>query len=128
MAIVGSCPYCDGAVKMEKKQVNGKSTKVYTCSNASWFSEDGEMFELSKNATCKFRIWGNSLLKWGKRGIGFYEVKKLLKEKSVVVRLFSFKTKKEYYKYITLDEQYGVSVLWDCEVDSEQIAAATNIK
>ena len=78
MANMGSCPYCDnGIVKMEKKNVNSKSTKVYTCSNASWFSEDGEMFELTKKSCCSFRIWGNSLVKWGKKGIGFYEVKKL---------------------------------------------------
>jgi hypothetical protein len=102
---------------MEKKIVRGANTKVYTCSNASWMSEDGEMFELSKNATCSFRIWGNSLLKWGKRGIGIYEVKDLLNAKDVKVRLFSAYAKKEYFKYMILDKEYGVSILWDINID-----------
>ena len=121
MAIVGKCPYCDGGlVSWEKKPVRGKPTKIYTCSNARWMSEDGEMFELTKDSTCSFRIWGNSLLRWGKRGIGVYEVKQLLKNEEVVVRLYSMSAKKEYFKYITLDEEYGVSVLWDIDVDENQ--------
>ena len=121
MSIVGKCPYCnDGIVNLEKKPVCGKNTKVYTCSNASWKSEDGEMFELTSNATCNFRIWGNSLQRWGKKGIGYYEVKQLLQNKDVAVRLYSFNTKKEYFKYITLDENYGVSVLWDIDIEKEE--------
>jgi hypothetical protein len=117
MSIIGKCPYCDdGMVHMKKMQVNGKNTKVYTCSNASWYSEDGELFELTQNATCDFRIWGNSLLKWGKRGIGVFEVKKLLQGEDVEVRLFSYHSKKEYHKYITINKEYGVSVLWDVDV------------
>ena len=123
MSTVGKCPYCeDGMVVMEKKQVNGKSAKVYTCSNAGWYSEDGEIFELKKDATCSFRIWGNSLLKWGKRGIGYQEVKQLLAGESVDVRLFSYRAKKEYFKYITLDKDYGVSVLWDMDVEERPSA------
>lgn len=120
MSILGNCPYCkDGKIELQTKLVKGKNTKVYTCTNASWMSEDGEMFELKKEATCSFRIWGNSLLKWGKKGIGPLEVKKLLEGKSVATRLFSYTYKKEYFKYITLDYQYGVSVLWDLEVEEE---------
>lgn len=120
MSIIGKCPYCkDGNIELEKKLVKGKNTKVYTCTNASWKSEDGEMYELSKEATCSFRIWGNSLLKWGKKGIGPYEVKKLLEGKNVATRLFSYTYKKEYFKYIILDREYGVSVLWDLEVEEE---------
>lgn len=118
MSIIGKCPYCeDGMIVMEKKLVNGKNTKVYTCNNASWYSEDGEVFELKKEATCSFRIWGNSLQRWGKRGIGIFEVKKLLRGEDVDVRLFSYRAKKEYFKYITLDKEYGVSVLWNLEVE-----------
>ena len=40
----------------------------------------------------------------------------ILKGKDVDVRLFSYTAKKEYFKYITIDKQYGVSVLWDIEV------------
>ena len=118
MSILGKCPYCkDGNIALEKKLVKGKNTKVYTCTNASWKTEDGEMFELSCDATCSFRIWGNSLLKWGKKEIGPYEVKNLLEGKNVVVRLFSYVYKKEYFKYIILDGQYGVSILWDIEIE-----------
>ena len=124
MSLVGKCPYCDdGMVMMEKKLVNGKNTKVYTCNNASWYSEDGEVFELKKDATCSFRIWGNSLYRWGKRGIGLFEVKKLLRGEDVAVRLFSYRAKKEYFKYITLDKEYGVSVLWDMDVEEERPSA-----
>jgi hypothetical protein len=76
------------------------------------------MYELTQNSSCSFRIWGNSLLKWGKRGIGVFEVKELLDGKDVVVRLFSYKTKQEYFKYITTDKDYGVSVIWDIDVDT----------
>jgi len=49
MSIIGKCPYCkNGLIHISKKQVLGKNTKLYTCSNASWESEDGEMFELKK--------------------------------------------------------------------------------
>ena len=120
MSIIGKCPYCkNGLIHISKKQVLGKNTKLYTCSNASWESEDGEMFELKKNATCSFRIWGNSLLKWGKRGIGVYEVKKLLKNEDVMVRLYSINKKQEYNKYITLDKEYGISVLWEIDVNNQ---------
>ncbi len=120
MSSLGKCPFCqNGIIGYEKKVVRGKNTKVYTCSNASWKTEDGEMFELSATATCSFRIWGNSLLKWGKKGIGAFEVKKLLNGEDVVVRLFSYHTKKEYFKYIALDRDYGISVLWDLEVENE---------
>ncbi|MCK9336322.1 MAG: hypothetical protein M0P43_00695 [Arcobacteraceae bacterium] len=121
MSIIGKCPYCkDGVVSYEQKLVRGKNTKVYTCSNASWRSEDGEMFELSPTATCSFRIWGNSLLRWGKRGIGPIEVRKLINGEDVIVQLYSFTAKKEYYKYIALDKEYGISVVWDIDVEETQ--------
>ena len=122
MSIIGKCPYCDdGKIVLSKKDVMGKSTKLYTCSNASWTSEDGEMFELSKDATCSYRIWGNSLQRWGKRGIGVFEVKKLLKGEDVAVRLYSHTTKSEYYKYISINHDYGISVIWDIDISQDEI-------
>ena len=65
--ILGACPYCkDGKIEVRKKEVNGKKVELYACSNASWYSEDGEMFELTKESTCSFRIWQNALRKYGK--------------------------------------------------------------
>lgn len=122
MSVVGKCPFCkNGLINLEKRPVRGKNTKIYTCSNASWLSEDGEMYELTSDATCNFRIWGNSLQKWGKKGIGYYEVNQLLNKKDVKVRLFSFITKKEYFKYIALDKDYGVTVLWDIDIDIDSL-------
>ena len=122
MSIIGKCPYCkDGNIILSKKEVQGKNTKLYTCSNAAWTSEDGEMFELTKESTCSFRIWGNSLLKWGKRGIGVFEVKKLLQGEDVPVRMYSFTSKKEYFKYITIDHEYGVSVIWDVDINQDDL-------
>ena len=119
MGYIGKCPYCeDGTISYEKKIVKGKNTKIYTCSNAKWASEDGELFELTKDARCSFRIWGNSLARWGKRGIGPLEIRTLLEGKDLAVRLFSVRSKKEYFKYITLDKEYGVSVVWDIVVES----------
>jgi hypothetical protein len=121
MSTLGNCPYCNtGQIKMEKKDVLGKMTKVYTCSNASWETQDGEMFELKKEATCSFRIWGNALNRWGKRGIGYQEVKGLLQNKETIVRLFSHNTKKEYYKHICLNKEFGISVIWDIDVKPEE--------
>ena len=117
---LGKCPYCeDGFVSWEKKPVRGKTTKIYTCSNARWTTIDGELFELTSDATCSFRIWGNSLVKYGKKFIGPKEVKKLLNQEDVIARLYSYTAKKEYFKYITLSSEYGVSIDWETEVEDE---------
>ncbi|MBA3024962.1 MAG: hypothetical protein FP820_00990 [Sulfurimonas sp.] len=113
--ILGKCPYCDdGQIEIQEKEVRGKKVKLYVCSNASWVTEDGEMYELSQNATCDFRIWQNSLAKYGK-WLSYKEVRTLLEDESLEVELLSKKYgKKIYYnKFITLNPEYGVSVVWD---------------
>lgn len=113
--ILGKCPYCSsGSVEVRDKEVNGKKVKLYACSNANWKTEDGEMFELTKESTCDFRIWQNSLAKYGK-WLTYKEVRELLQNSTLEVELLSKKYgKKIYYnKYITLSREYGVSVLWD---------------
>lgn len=115
---IGKCPFCEnGNIIHKKMNVKGRQTNVFTCSNASWYSEDGELFELSKDSTCSFRIWGNSLRRWGKKQITPKEVKMLLQGKDVIVKLYSFSAKKEYFKYITLDKEYGISVIWDINIE-----------
>ena len=112
--ILGKCPYCnDGNIEVRDKEVNAKKVKLYACSNAHWTSEDGEMFELRSDASCDFRIWQNSLSRFGK-WLSYKEVRELLEEKSIEVVLLSKKYgKKIYYnKYITLDKEYGISILW----------------
>jgi hypothetical protein len=113
--ILGKCPYCeDGEIEVRDKEVRGKKVKLYACSNAHWVSEDGEMYELTDNSTCHFKIWQNSLARYGK-WLRYQEVRELLENGSIEVELLSKKySKKVYYKKnIVLNHEYGVSVIWD---------------
>ncbi|MBA1438401.1 MAG: hypothetical protein FAF05_05360 [Epsilonproteobacteria bacterium] len=113
--ILGKCPYCDdGEIEVRDKEVRGKKVKLFACSNAHWVSEDGEFFELRTDATCGFRIWQNALAKYGK-WLHYKEVRELLSDGEIEVELTSKKYGKKikYNKYITLDAEYGVSVLWN---------------
>lgn len=113
--ILGKCPYCeDGEIEIRDKEVRGKKVKLYACSNAKWKTEDGEMYELTEDATCDFKIWQNSLGKYGK-WLSYKEVRELLSDESIEVELISKKYGKKinYNKYITLNREYGVSVIWD---------------
>lgn len=113
--VLGKCPYCDdGHVEVRDKEVSGKKVKLYACTNAHWKTEDGEVFELTPSASCDFRIWQNSLAKYGK-WLTYKEVRELLDAGEVEVEFLSKKYgKKVYYtKQIVLNQEYGVSVLWD---------------
>lgn len=76
------------------------------------------MFELTKESTCSFRIWQNSLRKYGKY-LKQREIKELLSGNDVIVTLYTqgFKPKKTYQKYITINEEYGISVIWDIDIE-----------
>jgi hypothetical protein len=117
--ILGKCPYCEnGQIEVRKKEINGKKVELYACCNANWRTEDGELFELTSDSTCDFRIWQNSLRKYGKY-LKQKEVKALLNGEDVVVTFHSkkYKEKVTYQKYITLNREYGVSVIWDIDVE-----------
>ena len=114
--LVGNCPYCDGVINYDTKEIRGKKTKLYSCSNHKVTTEDGETWELTSDSTCTFKIFGNALQRYGKKFIGPKEVSKLLKGEDVIAHLYSFNTKTEYKKYITLNQEFGVSVLWDIEI------------
>jgi len=112
---LGKCPYCeDGQIEVRDKEVRGKKVKLYVCSNAHWTTEDGEMYELTQEASCDFKIWQNALAKYGK-WLSFKEIRALLEDETIEVELLSKKYgKKIYYnKHITLNREYGVSVIWD---------------
>jgi len=112
---LGDCPYCeDGKIEVREKEVRGKRVKLYACTNAHWKTEDGEFFELRDDAKCDFKIWQNSLAKYGK-WLQYKDIRALLLGENVEVALLSKKYgKKIYYnKYITLNQEYGVSVIWD---------------
>jgi len=113
--ILGKCPTCkDGTVEVREKLVRGKKVKLYACSNAYWRSEDGELWELDDSATCNFRIWQNTLARYGK-WLSYKEVRELLEKGELEVELVSKKYGKKinYTKTIIIDEEYGVSVLWE---------------
>ncbi len=113
--ILGKCPNCeDGQIEVREKVVYGKKVKLFACTNASWYSEDGEMYELTPDSTCSFKIWQNALSRYGK-WFTYQDIRTLLKDESLEVELISKKYgKKIYYKkFVVLDSEYGVSVLWD---------------
>jgi len=113
--ILGKCPYCNnGSIEVREKEVSGKKVKLYACSNAHWKTEDGEMFELTSDSICDFKIWQNSLARYGK-WFSYSEIRELLENETIEVKLLSKKYgKKIYYdKYIVLNEEYGISVIWD---------------
>ncbi|WP_345992828.1 hypothetical protein [Sulfurimonas sp. HSL-1716] len=114
--ILGKCPYCkDGRVEVRAIQVQGAPLKLYACTNAHWHYES-DFAELTSDSTCGFRIFQNQLRRWNKKAIGENEIRTLLKEQQVKVRLYSANAKKEYFKWIVADREYGVSVVWDEDV------------
>lgn len=112
--ILGKCPKCNSNIEIRKKEIQGKKVELYVCENAKWKTEDGEFFELTKDSTCNFRIWQNAL-----KQFGYYlkhsDIKSLLKHETVIANLK--RNKKEFKKYICLDLEYGVSILFDEEVE-----------
>jgi len=120
MKTLGKCHFCeDGAVEVRQTTVDGKKIKLYACSNAHW-SFEHDMAELTPESTCSFRIFQNALLRWNKKAIGEREMRTLLSEEQVKVRLYSSKAKKEYFKWLILDEEYGCSVVWDVFIDPDE--------
>ena len=130
LRILGKCPSCDnGNLEVRKKEVSGKKVELYACSNAKWTTEDeGEMFELTKDSTCSFKIWQNALGRYG-YWLKHSDVRGILNQEDVIVELSSKKiriennkktfTKVKYKKYIALDIDYGVSVLFDINIDED---------
>ena len=117
---LGKCHFCDnGEIEVRQTTVDGKKIKLYACSNAHWTFEH-DMAELTAESTCSFRIFQNALLRWNKKAIGEREMRELLSEEQVKVRLYSSKAKKEYFKWLILDEEYGCSVVWDVFIDPEE--------
>lgn len=116
--LLGKCRYCsDGFIEVRDKEVRGRKVKLYACTNAHWKTEDGEMFETREGSTCSFRIWQNALAKYGKH-LSYKEVRGLLENGTLQVTLLSKKYGKNIYydKDIVLDQEYGISVLWEtCE-------------
>ena len=118
--ILGKCPYCKSNVVAIKSTANGKKVNLYTCENAKKEYDDSEQFVFTSDSTCTFRVYSNVFLRWNKRSFSKYEMKKLLEDGQVVIRLHGRKGTSEYFKYVITDKEYGVSILWDEEVDNEK--------
>ena len=117
---LGKCPYCDdGQIEVRPIEVNAKKVKLYACSNAHWQYEY-DMAELHPDATCSFRIFSNQFLRWNKKSIGENEVRTVLQEDQVKVRLYSASAKKEYFKWAVLDQEYGLSIVWDINIVDDE--------
>ena len=113
--ILGKCPYCEnGSIEVRDKEVSGKKVKLFSCSNFNVITEDGELWEPTQDSSCDFRIWQNTLSRYGK-WLTYQEVRVLLEEQELKVDLVSKKYAKKinYTKHIVLDKEYGVSVCWD---------------
>lgn len=118
MSVLGKCPYCSGNVVSRKITAQGKEIKLYHCENASKEYDESEQYVFTADSTCTFMVYSNSLLRFNKRSFGLIEMKKLLQEGQIVVRLHGRKGTGEYFKYVIADKEYGLSVLWDEEVQS----------
>lgn len=113
---LGRCPCCeDGYIEVRPIVVQGKKVKLYACSNAQWHFEF-DMCELREDATCGYRIFSNQLARWHKKSLSEKEIRTLLSEQQLKVELFSPKSKQSYEKWVVIDAEYGVKVLFDEDV------------
>ena len=119
---LGTCPYCGADVVSKKIIAQGKQIKLYHCSNAKKEYDESEQYVFTAESTCTFMVYSNAFLRWNKRSFSEYEMKKLLKDGQTTVRLHGRKGTGEYFKYVITDKEYGVSVLWDEEVETEEVA------
>lgn len=118
--ILGKCPYCKGNVQAIKSTANGKKVNLYTCENAKKVYDDSNQFVFTSDSTCTFRVYSNAFLKWNKKSFSKFEMKKLLEDEQVIVRLHGRSGTSEYFKYVIPNKEYGISILWDEEVIKAQ--------
>lgn len=121
MSILGSCPYCNASVSSKKIIANGKKIKLYSCENAKKVYDESEQYVFTADSTCTFRVYSNAFLRWNKRSFSEYEMKKLLQDGQVILRLHGRRGTSEYFKYAITDKEYGVSILWDEEVEEKAV-------
>ncbi len=117
--ILGKCPYCNANVVSRNMTVNGKQIKLYSCENSKKEYDDSEQYVFTHDSTCTFRVYSNAFLRWNKRSFSENEMKKLLEDQQTIVRLHGKKGSGEYFKYVVPHEEYGVTVLWDEEVEEK---------
>ncbi|AFL67680.1 hypothetical protein [Sulfurospirillum barnesii] len=114
--ILGKCPYCGGNVLSKKITARGQKVHLYHCEHAMKEKDINDDYVFSATSTCRFQVYSNVLLRWNKRSLSELEMKKLLQEGQIVVRLHGKKGGSEYFKPLILDTEYGISVLWDTQL------------
>lgn len=115
--ILGKCPNCNANVIAIKTTARNQNVNLYTCENAKKEHDDSGQFVFTNDSSCNFRVYSNVFLRWNKRSFSKYEMKNLLKDKEIKIRLHGRKGTGEYFKYAVIDPNYGVSILWDEEAD-----------
>ena len=121
--ILGKCPYCTGNVIAKQTMAQGKKVNLYTCENSKKEYDDSEQFVFTSDSTSTFRVYSNAFLKWNKRSFSKYEMKKLLEDGQTIIRLHGRKGTGEYFKYVITDKDYGVSILWNEDVEEKECAS-----
>jgi hypothetical protein len=112
-----NCPICNSNIEIREKNIKNKKVVLYACEKANWKTEDGEFFELTKDSSCNFKIWENSLFRYGIKKLKKSDINKILNNEECILTLKSKTKKKEYKKYAVLDYEYGVKILFDLEVE-----------
>lgn len=118
---LGKCPFCSGDVIVKKSIAKGKKVNLYTCVNAKKQYDDSEAFVFTADSTCTFRVYSNAFLRWNKRSFSTNEMRKLLNEGQTTIRLYGRKGSNEYFKYVIPNKEYGVSILWEEEVEENSL-------
>lgn len=112
-----NCPKCNSKIEIREKNIKNKRVILYACEKANWKTEDGELFELTKDSSCDFKLWENALSRYGIKKLKKSDIIKILNNEECILNLKSKIKKKEYEKYAVLDLDYGVKILFDLEVE-----------
>jgi hypothetical protein len=114
--VLGKCPYCDGNVLAYIINTQGQKITLYACEYAKKERDVNDDYVFRSDARCRFRVFSNVFLRWNKRSLSEREMKELLREGQITVRLHGRKGTREYFKYVVPNPEYGVSILWDMDV------------
>ncbi len=117
MNILGQCPYCNANVISKNTIAKGKKIKLYTCQNAKKEYDESGQYVFTQDSTCTFQVYSNTFAKWNKYHFSKYEMSQLLQNSQIIIKLQGRYKKNEYFKYAIYNKEYGVSILWDEEVE-----------
>lgn len=113
MLLLGKCPFCEGNVHSHALQIRGVKVLRYACEHAKKERDINNDYLFAETSTCRYEVYSNAFLRWNKRSLGEKEMKHLLSEGQITLRLHGKKGSSEYFKYAIPDREYGISILWD---------------